>query len=224
MKNLCAWDSKQLSEWKEFLSCVGKLTSKKEPTWELNQILTLRSTLNFFWQTFKMRDSQIYRVLSIPQRQEYLLLGALAESSLHSNLSFFLKVLFSSYWTLQKTIYRGEIMRLSFLWKNIIIGSSRFGGISSVLKSHILLKAWATVKSAQLAQGFSVGLENLQGESLHRLSGQPLLDCLQRENFCYIRFELLKPCLSASGALLAHCWQLFVAHQNRMSLFHRAAY
>lgn len=89
MKNLCAWDSKQLSEWKEFLSCVGKLTSKKEPTWELNQILTLGSTLNFFWQTFKMRDSQIYRVLSIPQRQEYLLLGALAESRLHSNLSFF---------------------------------------------------------------------------------------------------------------------------------------
>lgn len=48
MKDLCAWGTKQLSEWKEFLNYIGKLISKEEPTWELNQILTLGSKLIFF--------------------------------------------------------------------------------------------------------------------------------------------------------------------------------
>lgn len=87
-KALCAWGTKQLSEWKEFLNYIGKLTSKKEPMWELNQILTLRSKLIFFdrqlkWDTVK--DS----LLSIPQRHGYLLPGAISESSLDSYLPFF---------------------------------------------------------------------------------------------------------------------------------------
>lgn len=41
MKDLCDWGIKQLREWKEFLNYIGKLASKEEPNWELNQILAL---------------------------------------------------------------------------------------------------------------------------------------------------------------------------------------
>lgn len=199
MKDLCAWGTKQLSEWKEFLNYIGKIISKEEPTWELNQILTLGSKLIFFDRHLKW-EAVKDRVLSIPQRHGYLLLGAIAESSLHSRLSFFDGLFFILLNSLGSYSPRRNYDNLLPMEK-IIIGSSRFREISAGLKSNLLLKAWPMLKSDQAAQAFLAGLENLLGGSLHNLSSQCLLllDCSHRGN--YIQAELPNPCLPA---LLAH--------------------
>lgn len=93
MKAPCATDTNQLSEWKEFLNYVGKLISKEEPTWELNQILTLGSKLIFFDRHFKWETVKD-RILSVPQRHGYLLPGAIVESSFRSYLPFFSMAIF----------------------------------------------------------------------------------------------------------------------------------
>lgn len=202
MKDLWAWGTKQLSEWKEFLNYVGKLISKEEPTWELNQILTLGSKFIFFDRHLKW-EAVKDRVLSIPQRHGYLLLGAIAESSLHSCLSFFDGLFFILLNSLGSYSPKRDDDNLLPM-KKIIIGSSRFGGISAGLKSNSTLSPAQSLANAKVrpsCSGLLAGLENLLGGSLHNLSSQCLLllDCSHRGN--YIQAELLNPCLPA---LLAH--------------------
>lgn len=62
-----------------------------------------------------------------------------------------------------------------FAFYSGLIGVTQMEGPSGGLQSNLLLKAGSAMRSARNTQGFiQLGLENIHGQRLHNLFGQPV--------------------------------------------------